>query len=372
MLIRPISHDDLPALAQMASEAGPGFTSLAAGHDALARRIHRSVESFRRPVTSAGDEGYLFVLEDPETSEIMGVTGIEASVGLQQPLYHFRRQAALTGPGSGSHQEVLTASRAYTGCSEICTLFLRPRFRRPHAGKLLSRVRFLFMAQHPERFASRVIAEMRGVNENGCSVFWDWLRPRFIDLDFHTVTRRVGTGDTGFITEHLPGGPLALQQMPAAARAVIGQVHPHTRPALRLLEAEGFCHTGYVDLFDAGPTVEAPLPAIRSVAESIRCRIQAVADPRTELANSRRHPAAPVFAVCNTLSDGFRALVTDDATYLPGPNLLQLPQALAERLDLGNDGAARAVPLTAADQVPVAQSLMHHHNQTEELRHALR
>jgi arginine N-succinyltransferase len=52
------------------------------------------------------------------------------------------------------------------------------------------------------------------------------------------------------------------------AQAVIGQVHDKTRPAIRLLKSEGFSWTGYVDIFDAGPTVEARASQIRSVQNS--------------------------------------------------------------------------------------------------------
>ncbi|MDX1635973.1 MAG: arginine N-succinyltransferase [Marinobacter sp.] len=371
MFIRPITSQDLPILERMAQESGPGFTSLAGDRDALARRIARSEASFRRPVSSPGDEGYLFVLEDHQTGDIMGVTGIEAAVGRQQPLYHFQRQPALADR-PGLRQEVLTASRAYTGCSEICTLFLRPQFRRQNAGKLLSRVRFLFMAQHPQRFAERVIAEMRGVNEAGRSPFWDWLRPRFIDLDFETVTRRMGAGDCRFVTEHLPTGPLPIRSMPASARAVIGQVHPRTRPALRLLEDENFRHTGFVDLFDAGPTVEARLAQIRSVAESTPCWVRTSSAGRPGLARIGQTPSPTLYAVCNSRCDGFRALVTDEATYLPGANLLQLPQALADRLQVEDGGTARVVPLAATRQAPWQPQRLHPNDQAEEVRHAFR
>jgi arginine N-succinyltransferase len=45
-------------------------------------------------------------------------------------------------------------------------------------------------------------------------------------------------------------------------------VHDKTKPALQLLESEGFSCKGYVDIFDAGPTVEAKLQNIRTVNAS--------------------------------------------------------------------------------------------------------
>lgn len=374
MIIRPVAMTDLPALQQIALESGPGFTSLVNDADFLAGRIHRSMASFGRAVNSPGDEGYLFVLEDCETGEIMGTTGIEASMGSRRPLYHYHRGLVVHhSPELNLHRrmEVLNLCSHYTGCSEICTLFLRPKFRRAQAGKLLSRVRFLFMAQHPQRFAETVIAEMRGVSdENGQSPFWNWLRAHFVDLDFGTVTRMVGTGDNGFVADLMPRHPLYTQLMDESARAVIGQVHDNTRPALNMLEAEGFRHTGYIDPFDGGPTVEAGLADIRTVSTSIGCRIQVVDDVQPALEKWNSGGRGRTLILTNTALADFRATVTSAARYLPARNLLQVPTALANALQLGNDGHARFTELatTSAGRQPATIPL----NQKKEALHAHR
>lgn len=360
MIIRPVALSDLSALQQIAVESGPGFTSLVDDLDFLTQKIRHSINSFDRHTDAPDDEGYLFVLEDQETGEIMGTTGIEASVGIRRPLYHYHRsQVVHHSPELNllRRLEVLNMGNHYTGCSEICTLFLRPRFRRAHAGKLLSRVRFLFMAQHPQRFADTVIAEMRGVSdERGQSPFWDWLRTHFVDLDFSTVTRLVGTGDNGFIADLMPRHPLYTHLMDENARAVIGQVHPQTRPALAMLEAEGFRHNGYVDLFDAGPTVEARLADIRSVSTSISCRIQIVDEMRPTLEEWNRGGQGRLLAITNTGTAGFRATVTSAARYLPAHNLLQIPAALAKLLHLSNDGEVRFMDLATKQNAALTKA----------------
>lgn len=352
MIIRPVATTDLPALQQIAVESGPGFTSLVDDRDFLAQKVHRSMASFGRMVNSPGDESYLFVLEDPDTGEIMGTTGIEASVGTRRPLYHYHcSQVVHHSPELNLRRklEVLDMCNHYTGCSEICTLFLRPKFRRAQAGKLLSKVRFLFMAQHPQRFAETVIAEMRGVSdETGQSPFWNWLRAHFVDLDFDTVTRMVGTGDNGFIADLMPRHPLYTHLMDESARAVIGQVHDKTRPALNMLEAEGFRHTGFIDPFDGGPTVEAKLTDIRSVSASVGCRIQVVDKVEPALEKWACGGQGRILAVTNTGTDHFRATITSAARYLPTRNLLQVPATLANALHLGNHGQARFMELTTA------------------------
>jgi arginine N-succinyltransferase len=262
-------------------------------------------------------------------------------VGTNRPLYHYRVSHTIhQSPQLGlSHrQQTLTLCNHYTGCSEICTLFLRPAYRRAWAGKLLSRVRFLFMAQHPHRFSGTVIAEMRGVSDQaGNSPFWRWLQAHFVDLDFATVSQMVGTGDNGFIADLMPEHPLYTNLMDDRARSVIGQVHPDTRPALHMLESEGFRYTGFIDPFDGGPTVEAPLKNLRSVRQSSQCRViirRSIAPTVSAWTNGGQ---GKTLLVANNRTADFRATVTSAARYLPAHNRLEVPESLAIDLGLEND-----------------------------------
>jgi len=338
MIIRPVAVSDLAALKDIAVESGPGFTSLVDDHDFLVQKIECSVASFAKMVKQPGDQSYLFVLEEPETGNIMGTTGIEASVGNHRPLYHYRvghtiRQSPRLG--LSRRQQTLTLCNHYTGFSEICTLFLRPRYRRAWAGKLLSRVRFLFMAQHPQRFASTVIAEMRGVSDQaGDSPFWRWLQAHFVDLDFATVNQMVGTGDNGFIADLMPEHPLYTNLMDEAARSVIGEVHPDTRPALHMLESEGFQYTGFIDPFDGGPTVEAQVQNLRSVRQSSHCQVLIRRDVAPSIGPWTNGGQGKTLMVANNKTADFRATVTSAARYLPAQNRLEVPESLARSLDL--------------------------------------
>ena len=78
LIIRPITSDDYPALMQIAIDTGVGFTSLPINEDLLRKRIKHSEESFVAQVDKPGDQGYLLVMEDTETGEIVGTSGIEA------------------------------------------------------------------------------------------------------------------------------------------------------------------------------------------------------------------------------------------------------------------------------------------------------
>jgi arginine N-succinyltransferase len=63
----------------------------------------------------------------------------------------------------------------------------------------------------------------------------------------------------------MPKYPIYVNLLSEEAQEVIGQVHDNTRPAIELLKSEGFTFNGYVDIFDAGPTVEAKVDNIRTV-----------------------------------------------------------------------------------------------------------
>lgn len=277
IIIRPIRHNDYDALHKIAVESGHGFTSLPVNEELLSQRIAHSEASFHREVSSPGNEGYLFVMEDTETGEVVGTSGIEAAVGLEDAFYHYH-----VGKVVHSSRELnvyntvdtLSLCNDYTGATEICTLFLSESHRKNNNGRFLSRMRFLFIAEHLERFSDTVIAEMRGVSDDeGRSPFWNWLEEHFFSMDFPTADYLTGIGKKEFIAELMPKYPIYVSLLSKDAQQVIDKVHDKTVPALRLLEAEGFSRRGYVDIFDAGPTVEAKTRDIRSVHESQRCQV---------------------------------------------------------------------------------------------------
>ena len=300
MVIRPIRADDYPALYDIAVESGHGFTSLPVNDELLMRKISRSEQSFSKNVSGPGNEGYLFVLEDTETGEICGTSALEAAVGLDDAFYHYHLGKVVHSSRSlGVYKtvDILTLCNDYTGVSELCTLFLREKRREKNNGRLLSKMRFLFLAEFPHRFSERIIAEMRGVsNTDGSSPFWQWLQEHFFSVDFPTADYLTGIGQKVFIAELMPKYPIYVSLLSKQAQAVIGQVHEKTKPALALLQAEGFSSRGYVDIFDAGPTVEARVEHIRSVRNSRRLQVHI----------GKVEQGQP-YLISNTQLEGFRA-----------------------------------------------------------------
>ncbi|HET8815826.1 MAG TPA: arginine N-succinyltransferase [Pseudidiomarina sp.] len=336
LVVRPITPQDYAALYTCAVESGHGFTSLPVDERLLRRRIARAQEAFaREQVSEPGEEGYLFVMEDTATGEIVGCSGIEAAVGLTDAFYHYRLGKVIHHSKEldvYNALETLTLCNDYTGVSELCTLFLREPYRKNMNGRVLSRFRMLFMAEFRKRFSQFAIAEMRGVSDaDGQSPFWGWLQKHFFSMDFTQADYLTGIGEKTFVAELMPRYPIYVKLLDEAAQAVIGKVHDNTRPALRMLENEGFRFRGYVDIFDAGPTVEVEVENIRSVRDSRRLpvKIGMVKD-------------GDAYIVCNTRIADFRAAqarinVRDDHIVIDAES--------AAELRLKADDAVRIVAL---------------------------
>ncbi len=303
IIIRPIRTTDYDDLYCIAIESGHGFTSLPVNEDILKKRINHSEASFKAQVNQPGDQGYLFVMEDTHTGQVVGTTGIEAAVGLDNAFYHYHLGKVVHSSREldiHNTVETLALCNDYSGATEICTLFLQESHRKNGNGRFLSRCRFLFIAEHTERFSDCVIAEMRGVSdENGQSPFYDWLEEHFLSIKFTRADYLTGIGNKDFIAELMPKYPVYVNLLSKEAQQVINKVHSNTVPALRLLEAEGFSRRGYVDIFDAGPTVEADRNQIRAVRDSNKYQVL-IDDSYGEESNQK-------YIICNTKVEDFRA-----------------------------------------------------------------
>ena len=316
IIIRPITTKDYDSLYQIAVDSGHGFTSLPVSEDILKNKIARSVESFKADIKTPASQSYLFVMEDTETQEVVGTSGIEASVGLRSPFYHYHLGKVVHSSSElkvHNTVETLTLCNDNTGVSEICTLFLKEKARVNSNGRFLSRFRFLFIAEHEQRFSDEIIAEMRGVSdENGRSPFWEWLEEHFFSIDFPTADYLTGIGNKVFIAELMPKYPIYVNLLSKEAQEVINKVHTATAPALRLLESEGFCRSGYVDIFDAGPTISAQKQHIKSVQQSQRLKVQISNDAYSN--DDYMSSMQQKYILCNTKIANFRAIQTKITT----------------------------------------------------------
>ncbi|UTW07250.1 arginine N-succinyltransferase [Pseudomonas benzenivorans] len=336
MIVRPVRSADLPALIDLARSTGAGLTTLPANEERLAHRVGWAEKAFRGDA-ERGDADYLFVLED-DAGQVVGISAVAGAVGLREPWYNYR--VGLTVSASQElniHRQIPTLFLAndLTGNSELCSLFLHAKHRTGLNGRLLSKARFLFIAEFRELFGDKVIAEMRGMSDaNGRSPFWECLGRHFFKMEFSQADYLTGVGNKAFIAELMPKFPLYTCFLSEEARAVIGRVHPDTEPALAMLKGEGFHYQGYVDIFDAGPAIEAETAKIRAVRDS-QTLVLAVGTPGDDatpfVIHNRKRADCRITAAPARLAAG--TLVVDPLT--------------AKRLQLAAGDLVRAVALSA-------------------------
>lgn len=268
--IRPARPDDLETIYEMAKLTGGGFTNLPPDRAALDAKIDRTASALSREPEMLADELIMLVLENAETRQVRGTCQIFSQVGQKWPFYSYRisvmtqhsRELART-----FRAEMLTLTTDLEGSTEVGGLFLHPRERAEGLGQLLARSRYLYIRQHRPRFGDKVIAELRGViDEAGGSPFWDGLAGRFFGMNFQEADEFNAINGNQFIADLMPKTPIYTAMLTDSARSVIGMPHPTGRAAMRMLETEGFANTGYVDIFDGGPTMIGKTDELRTIA----------------------------------------------------------------------------------------------------------
>ncbi|MGH8714651.1 MAG: arginine N-succinyltransferase [Casimicrobiaceae bacterium] len=344
--VRPVERGDLTALFALSERSGAGLTTLPANAERLGSRIERSLASFAGRAGNA-EACYVFVLIDGTTQGVVGISAIEAAVGLAEPWYNYHvgtQVHASRELGVYTRAPTLFLTNDHTGNSELCSLFLDSRYRHGKNGPLLAKARLLFIAEFADRFAAKIIAEMRGkLDAGGKSPFWEGLGRHFFTIEYSRADYLTGIGQKAFIAELMPRHPVYTTLLPADARAAIGEVHADTLPARSMLESEGFRYEGYVDIFDAGPTLECFLDNIHAVRQS---QVLPVAigeeDPVPDSLSDD-----VLWLVANRDFAGFRAVLC------PAPARLAqfplLPHA-AEALGVVDGDSIRAVALSPRDR----------------------
>jgi arginine N-succinyltransferase len=283
-VIRAVCSREIDELFELIGHATYGMTSLQITRDQLQERIELSEFAFSRSTDKPGGEPYVLVMEDLATRRLVGISCIFTKVGGYEPFYSYRlveeeHSCALLGVKRRIVSLHLT--KIHDGPTEIGSLFLMPQYRGQGRGRLLSLSRFALMALRPNRFAAEVIAEMRGrVDDAGCSPFWEAIGRHFFGIDYPQADS-LSTVSKTFIEELMPKYPIYLALLPADAREVIGQVHDQTRPALAMLEAEGFVRRDMIDIFDGGPRIHCRRTEINAVQRTHQVKLAQIRDQVT-------------------------------------------------------------------------------------------
>ena len=267
--VRAAGPEDADGLYALALTAGPGMTNLPPDREELALRIADSVAEL-----DASDPGaaspMMLVLESD--GRVAGAGMVVSRVGAEWPFYSYKMSRI-----SQSSRDlrktvsfhVLNLVNDFEGYAEVGGLFLDSGLRGSGAGRLMSRSRYLFIAEHRYWFGEHVVAELRGVqDEDGCSPFWDAVGRKFYGMNFDEADRLNSVGGNQFIADLGPKFPIYVNLLPKEAQEALGMPHKDGRRAYDLLIAEGFRDEDYVDIFDGGPTIHTEVANLRCVREA--------------------------------------------------------------------------------------------------------
>jgi arginine N-succinyltransferase len=327
-----VRTDDLEPVLELTRRGGTGLTNLPADRDTLARRIASAEQALSN--LEARAEGAPIMLVAEFDDRIVATGMIFARVGAEWPFYSYRitRQAKVSRPLARSQsQRILNLVNDFDGETEVGGLFVDPEMRGMALGQLMARSRYLFIAAHRTWFGERVIAELRGYqDERGRSPVWDAIGRFFYDMEFDEADRIGAIHGNQFIADLGPRYPIYIAMLPVAAQLALGRPHDDGRPAHAMLLSEGFRDEGYVDIFDGGPTLVADIDAVRTVRTSREAPLAQVRED------------GPPALIATGLGSGFR-LVRGRAALLAAG--FSIDPGSATRLNVANGDPLRVVPV---------------------------
>lgn len=268
-VLRSVQPSDLSALFKLSNIMT--FINLPPDEELISSKIDSSLRSFKNPDSDLSKNYYIFVLEDYESGDILGVSMIHAQHGTEnEPHFYLTvgQEAKFSQTiNTGFVHGTLKLGLDTNGPTEIGGLILNPDFRghKEKLGKQLSFVRFLYMANNPDRFKTMIHSElMPPLDRYGNSPLWEAVGRRFLNMNYHEADV-LSRNNKEFILSLFPSENIYQTLLPMEARESIGKVGKETEPVKKMLESIGFKYTYEVDPFDGGPHYRCPLKEITPV-----------------------------------------------------------------------------------------------------------
>ena len=283
LIFRPVNFADLPQIEHLAVIAGNSMTTLPNNRDHLAELINSTKNSLANLSPEPSSQSYHFVIENNQSKDILGISGIEACVGSKTPFYSYYCDNVEHKSDQLQIQNTVSTLRLtqdYDGASRLCTFYLSADNQCAYALLLLSLSRLMFIGQHPQRFSQKLMFELQGiVDENRQSPFWLALGQHFFSMDFQKANYLTGINAKSFIADLMPKHPIYVPLLDSQAQSVIGVQRPDIDVIRALLSAEGFSSKGYISIFDAGPTLEAQTTEIKTINQQFKTTLQVDDNP---------------------------------------------------------------------------------------------
>ncbi len=281
MLIRAAKLSDIDQMMNLSTMMGEGMTSMPHDLSSWENKLTATEASYAGKAEQRGNEIFQLVLVDQDNDQIMGTCAIFAAVGMSHPFYSYKVSRNIMRSvelGITADTQVLHLVNDFTGKTELASLFLQQEYRGnkdyPDAGRFLSCCRYLMLFDFREHFDDHVFAEIRGwIDEDGISPFWNAIGEHFFNIPFTEADFMSAVNGTQFIADLMPKDPIHINLLSKEAQEVVAKPNRFSVPALKMLEAEGFHHNNYIDIFDGGPTITCRLDQIESVRLAKRCQL---------------------------------------------------------------------------------------------------
>lgn len=305
--------------------------------------LEDSEKSFSGEEQNVARRRYVFVLWDSEQQRAAGSSSIIAQLGRRDAPYIYfdvlkEEKYSRTIDAHFEHT-LLRLGFSYGGPTELGGLVVHPDYRRmpERLGRMISYVRFLFIAAHREAFRAELLAELLPPLEpDGGSLLWDALGRRFTAMSYAEADL-LSSENKDFIRDLFPGGVIYATLFDEAAQRLIGRVGSQTRGVEKMLRRIGFEYAERIDPFDGGPHFVARTGDVTLVRQTRRALYRGAPEARrtTKALVAREAAYKPYFmALCTEveLNDGE----------------VRLPDGAAERLGLSLEQEALVLPLHAA------------------------
>jgi len=278
-VIRESFRDDLDQILAVATHLDTVNLPADRGH--LEAIIDCSEKSFAAEL-DASEREYLFVLEDTTTKQVVGTSMIHAQHGTKRsPHVYFQvREDERYSESLDRYfvHQCLRLRYNYNGPTEIGGLILLPEYRRSgkSLGKLLSYMRFLYIAMHRELFRDRVLSELLPpLRDDGTSLLWEHLGKKFTGLSYHEADL-LSKDNKEFIRALLPSNDIYTSMFPTEVQDVVGAVGAPTKGVEKILRRIGFTYARQIDPFDGGPHFMAKTDDISVVQTSRQVRVELI------------------------------------------------------------------------------------------------
>ncbi|NBV49911.1 arginine N-succinyltransferase [bacterium] len=336
-LIRSVREQDLDELERLSELVY--FINLPNNRDLLKDKIKKSVDSFQGNIEDKFEREYIFVIEDLNTSRVIGTSMIIARHGSpESPHMYFElkeKQKYSETIHAGFIHKVLSLKFDSDGPTEIGGLVIDPSYRghKLKLGRLLSFCRFSFIKMKRRWFKDRILSElMPPLSESGESLLWEALGRRFTNLSYQDADL-LSRKNKEFITSLFPKGDIYTVLLSGEARDAIGKVGPDTEPVKHMLEKIGFKWREHIDPFDGGPHYWADTDRISLVSQTKKYHVH------RDLLKSR----SPERALVSVFRNGEYRCMQSPFELFRGKVLL--PKSVADLLELGASDDIYLLPL---------------------------